>query len=155
MPARIVVHKSSRFSESEREGFISGIGKFKISEYDLMSVRKTGTRLYRIGNYPPVRGMLWDLDDINHVMYTRGSIYFYETYPGKYIPHPILFKTELSERPSEVLAKEILGLTKMNWNSTQFDHSLPITMCAADKVGDVLKYLSEDAELCSRYSYYM
>jgi len=155
MPARIVVHKSSQFAESEREGFLSGIEKFRISEYDLMSIRKTGTRLYRIGNYPPLRGMLWDLDDTNHVMYTRGSVYFYETYPGKYIPHPILFKTELSERPSEVLAREILGLTKMNWNSTQFDHSMPITMCAAAKVGDVLKYLPEDAELCPRYSYYM
>ena len=120
-----------------------------------MSIRRTGTRLYRIGDYPPVRGMLWDLDDIDHVMYTRGSVYFYETYPGKYIPHPILFKTELSERPSEVLATEILGLTKMNWNSTQFDHSMPITMCAANKVGDVLKYLPEEAELCPRYSYYM
>jgi len=155
MPARIVVHKSSQFAESEMEGFLSGIKKFKISEYDLMSIRKTGTRLYRIGNYPPVRGMLWDLDDTNHVMYTRGSVYFYETYPGKYIPHPILFKTELSERPSDVLATEILGLTKMNWNSTQFDHSMPITMCAAKKVGDVLKYLSKEAELCPRYSYYM
>ncbi len=154
MPARIVVHKSSQFSESEREGFLSGIKRYRISEYDLMSIRKTGTRLYRIGDYPPVRGMLWNLDDINHVMYTRGSVYFYETYPGKYVPHPILFKTELSECPS-VLATEILGLTKMNWNSTQFDHSMPITMCAADKVGDILKYLPEEAELCPRYSYYM
>lgn len=154
-PARIVVHKSSHFSECEKEGFLSGIEKSNISEYDLMSVRRTGTRLYRIGNYPPLRGTLWDLDDTNHVIYTRGSVYFYETYPGMYIPHPILLRTELSERPSDMLAKEILGLTKMNWNSTQFDHSMPITICAADKVGDVLKYLPAGSELCPRYSYYM
>ena len=61
----------------------------------------------------------------------------------------------MSERPSDMLATEILGLTKMNWNSTQFDHSMPITLCAADKVGDVLKYIPKDMKLCPRYSYYM
>ena len=155
LPARIVLHKSSHFSDSEKEGFVSGIGKHGVSEYDLLSIRRSDTKLYRIGSYPPLRGMLWDLDELNHVMYTRGSVYFYETYPGMYIPHPILFKTESSERPSYELAKEVLALTKMNWNSTQFDHALPITMCAAKRVGDVLKYLPQDIELCPRYSYYM
>jgi hypothetical protein len=155
LPARIVLHKSSHFSDGEKEGFISGIDKHGVSEYDFMSIRSSETRLYRIGSYPPLRGMLWDLDELNHVMYTRGSVYFYETYPGMYIPHPILFKTESSERPFYELAKEILALTKMNWNSTQFDHALPITMCAAKRVGDVLKYLPQDIELCPRYSYYM
>jgi hypothetical protein len=155
LPARIVLHKSSHFSESEKEGFVSGINKHGISEYDFISIRHSDTKLYRIGSYPPLRGMLLDLDELNHVIYTRGSVYFYETYPGMYVPHPILFKTELSERPSCDLAKEILALTKMNWNSTQFDHTEPITICAARRVGDVLKYLPQDMELCPRYSYYM
>lgn len=155
LPARIVLHKSSQFSKSEREGFISGVEKYGISEYDFMSIRKSGTKLFRMGNYPPLRGTLLDLDETDHVLYTRGSVYFYETYPGMYVPLPVLFKSEISERPSFELAKEIMGLTKMNWNSTQFDHSMPITICAADKVGDVLKYLPEDVDLCHRYSYYM
>lgn len=155
LPARIVLHKSSKFSESEKKGFLAAIDRYGISEFDFLSIRKTGTRLYRLGCYPPLRGMLLDLDERNHVLYTRGSVYFYETYPGMYVPHPILFKTDLSERPSFELAQEILALTKMNWNSTQFDHTMPITLEAANKVGDVLKYLSEDDKLCPRYSYYM
>jgi hypothetical protein len=155
LPARIVLHKSSRFTDSEKEGFVSGIDKHSISEYDLIDIRYSDTKLYRIGSYPPLRGALLDIDELNHVIYTRGSVYFYETYPGMYVPHPILFKTESSERPSYDLAKEILALTKMNWNSTQFDHTFPITVCAARRVGDVLKYLPQDMELCPRYSYYM
>lgn len=155
MPARIVLHKSSRFTTSEKEGFISGIDKHDISEYDFINIRYSDTRLFRLGSYPPLRGTLMDLDEFNHIIYTRGSVYFYETYPGMYVPHPILFKSELSERPSIDIAKEILALTKMNWNSTQFDHTFPITIDAARRVGDVLKYLPQNIELCPRYSYYM
>jgi argonaute-like protein implicated in RNA metabolism and viral defense len=155
MPARIVLHKSSHFTASEKEGFISAINKHSITEYDFISIRHSDTKLFRFGCYPPLRGMFLDLDEQNHVIYTRGSVYFYETYPGMYVPHPISFKVESSERPSIEIAKEILALTKMNWNSTQFDHAFPITICAARRVGDVLKYLPQDTELCPRYSYYM
>jgi hypothetical protein len=43
----------------------------------------------------------------------------------------------------------------MNWNNTQFDGGDPITVRAARQVGDVLKYLSEDAGIQMRYSFYM
>ena len=154
-PARVTLHKSSMFSDSEKQGFIDVLNNNKIEVYDLVSIRKAYTRLYRTGSYPPLRGMLLSLDDMNHVLYTRGSVYFYETYPGMYIPRPILFKSEVSDESPNNLARETLALTKMNWNSTQFDHSMPITIYAADQVGDILKYVGEDQEICPRYSYYM
>ena len=143
------------FSESEKQGFIEVLNNNQIAVYNLISIRKAYTRLYRTGNYPPLRGMFFSLDEMNHVLYTRGSVYFYETYPGMYIPRPILFKSEVSDESPNNLAQEILALTKMNWNSTQFDHSMPITICAADQVGDILKYVEEDREICPRYCYYM
>lgn len=154
-PARVTLHKSSMFSESEKQGFIEVLNNNQIAVYDLISIRKAYTRLYRTGSYPPLRGMFFSLDEINHVLYTRGSVYFYETYPGMYLPRPILFKSEFSDESPNNLAREILALTKMNWNSTQFDHSMPITICAADQVGDILKYVEEDREICPRYCYYM
>ncbi|MHC4477992.1 MAG: argonaute/piwi family protein [Planctomycetota bacterium] len=154
-PARVVLHKSSGFSEGEKQGFLEVLEKDRIEVVDLISIRKSETRLYRTASYPPLRGMLLSLDEINHVLYTRGSVYFYETYPGMYIPHPILFKTEASDEAPRKVGREILALTKMNWNSTQFDHSMPITICAAHQVGDILKYVETDREICPRYSYYM
>ncbi len=61
-------------------------------------------------------------------------------------------------RLSSVLAlrddpEEILGLTKMNWNNTQFDGGEPITLRAAKQVGSILKYL--DSEYEPYYRYYM
>jgi len=154
-PARVVLHKSSMFSESEKEGFLDVLNNRQIAAFDLISIRRANTRLYRTGRYPPLRGMLFGLDEMNHVLYTRGSVYFYETYPGMYIPHPILFKSEVCDQAPYNIAREILALTKMNWNSSQFDHSVPITIDAAGRVGDILKYVEADREICPRYSYYM
>ncbi|MCK4784437.1 MAG: hypothetical protein KAV87_11845 [Desulfobacteraceae bacterium] len=154
-PARVVLHKSSMFSESEKQGFFEVLKNNHIAVFDLISIRRSDTRLYRTRTYPPLRGMLFSLDEINHVLYTRGSVYFYETYPGMYIPHPILFKSAVSDQTPINIAREILALTKMNWNSSQFDHSMPITIDAADRVGDILKYVEADRAICPRYSYYM
>jgi len=154
-PARVVLHKSSMFSEGEKQGFLEVLKNNQIAVFDLISIRRSSTRLYRTGSYPPLRGMFLSLDEMNHVLYTRGSVYFYETYPGAYIPRPILFKREVCDESPNNLAREILALTKMNWNSSQFDHSMPITIGAADQVGDIIKYVEPHNEICPRYSYYM
>ena len=55
----------------------------------------------------------------------------------------------------KTIAAEILALTKMNWNNTQLDNAMPITIKAARQVGEILKYVPDDAYLESNYCYYM
>jgi hypothetical protein len=55
----------------------------------------------------------------------------------------------------ETLLKETLALTKMNWNNTQFDGGLPITMRAARQVGEILKHVPEGGMPDPRYRFYM
>jgi argonaute-like protein implicated in RNA metabolism and viral defense len=54
-----------------------------------------------------------------------------------------------------VICQEILSLTKMNWNNTQFDGKFPITISCARKVGQIMKYLAGELEPQINYSYYM
>jgi hypothetical protein len=53
----------------------------------------------------------------------------------------------------EFLASEILALSKMNWNNTQFDGGQPITLRASRQVGSILKYCEGSPQ--SSYRYYM
>lgn len=39
------------------------------------------------------------------------------------------------------LAEEVLALTKVNWNTTQFDQKLPAPIKAAREVGRILKHI--------------
>ena len=53
------------------------------------------------------------------------------------------------------LAQELLALTKMNWNNTQFDGREPITLRCARQVGQILKYFGPDDHYEPYYRFYM
>jgi hypothetical protein len=154
-PARLVVHKSSRFDDAELRGLKAAGKALKIDSIDFVTVLDSRLRLLRNGNYPPYRGTLLHLDDGRHVLYSRGSVWYYCTYPGLYIPEPIELRIAEAEESPSFLAREILGLTKMNWNNTQFDGKYPVTLGCARKVGEILKYLDEHEPAQTRYAYYM
>lgn len=156
LPARIVIHKTSIFNDAELDGFGAQASERQITRADYVSISKgPSTRLLREGVYPPLRGTFLSLDAKTHLLYTRGSVDFYQTYPGLYIPRPLVFRCDKVQATPKQLAREILALTKMNWNMTQFDGSLPITVEAARNVGAVLKYLGEDDKAASHYRHYM
>lgn len=156
LPARVVVHKTSSFSPEEQSGFTATLQEKDISTFDLVSFSAYDpVRLFRVGAYPPLRGTMLSMDEISHLLYTKGSVDFYETYPGMYVPVPLLYRCECIEQTPRFLGREILALSKMNWNDTKFDGGGPITVVAARRVGDILRYLNEGERIAPRYSYYM
>ncbi|MPR35861.1 argonaute/piwi family protein [Salmonirosea aquatica] len=154
-PQRLVIHKSSNYSEEEIEGFEKVAEKMNINSLDLVTIMPTNFRLYREGNYPPLRGTMLSLDKQRHFLYTRGFVDYYGTYPGSYIPSPIEIRLFSYDESPERICNEILALTKMNWNNTQFDRKFPITIDCSRNVGEILKYLGEDQKPQIKYSFYM
>jgi hypothetical protein len=157
LPARVVVCKTSTFTPAELAGFRAATTEENVETIDLLSAgwSLSEARLFRRGVYPPLRGTFVSLDSRSHVLYTRGSVEFFATYPGMYVPWPFTFRCEHVEQTPKQLAREILALTKMNWNKTQFDGGQPITVEAARKVGRILKYTDEGQQIAARYSFYM
>lgn len=154
-PGRLVLHKSSNYTDDELDGFRQATKEMRVKTVDFVTILDSNIRLLRNGIYPPYRGTHIELDNENHVLYTRGSVERYGTYPGKYIPQPLEVRiVEADESPS-VICSEILGLTKMNWNNTQFDRKYPITIECARKVGLIMKYVPEHEDPQISYSYYM
>ena len=154
-PKRLVLHKTSNFSSDEVYGFTQAARQLHINQIDLVSIQHSDIRLYREGNYPPMRGTHLALTEQHNVLYTRGSVPYYETYPGKYIPSPIEVKLAYYDESPNLICDEIIALTKMNWNNTQFDRKYPITIECARNVGEILKYLNPDDEMQLKYSFYM
>ena len=155
MPGRLVLHKTSKYYEDELDGFRQAMVDLGITEFDIVTIMETDLRFFRNNLYPPVRGSLITLTEERHILYTRGSVHQYETYPGMYIPAPL--EIRIVERSSSVksVCREILGLTKMNWNNTQFDNKYPITIGCARKVGEIMKYLREKDIPKESYAFYM
>ncbi|XUW99729.1 MAG: hypothetical protein TUN42_07495 [Dehalogenimonas sp.] len=155
LPARVVLHKTSRFNQGELSGFSAAVQTRHIDSADFITITKSLTRLFRVGAYPPLRGTMMKVDEKSHLLYTRGSVDFFATYPGMYVPRAIAFVCDQVEQTPQHLGEEILALTKMNWNNTQFDNSFPITIEASRRVGSILKYADDTVQIEPRYSYYM
>ena len=155
IPARIVVHKTSRMNSSETEGFQVAAKEERIDSIDLVSVKRSYTRLFRESVYPPLRGTHLQLDSHSGIIYMRGSVNFFQTYPGLYVPRPLEYYIEDSEATPAQLAEEMFALSKLNWNNTQFDGGEPITVRAARRVGDILKCVEEGDVLQQAFRFYM
>jgi|CXWL01.1.fsa_nt_gi hypothetical protein len=153
-PARVVVHKTSRYHSGEEAGLREALLS-RVSACELVWIAPTGFRLVRRGSFrEPLRGTLCGVEDSHTYLYTTGFIPWWDEYPGPHIPAPIEIGTcgesELAERASEILA-----LTKMNWNSTDGIGRYPITVQFARKVGAIMTELDEDTEPNPLYRFYM
>lgn len=155
MPGRLALHKTSKYYDDELDGFEQAMNEMNITEYDIVNVMETDLRFFRNNLYAPVRGSLFNLSEDKYVLYTRGSVHQYQTYPGMYIPAPLEIRIVRRVSSAKTICAEILGLTKMNWNNTQFDNKYPITIGCARKVGEIMKYLGEKDTPKEAYAFYM
>lgn len=142
MPARLVIMKTSRFEAGEAEGFAAAMEEMRVAMSDMVWVSEgSHVSLLREGDYPPLRGSFVEIGR-NGLLYTRGSVPYYGTFPGLRVPTPLQLRPYECESQLSSLAAEIMALTKLNWNSTQLDQKLPIPIRAAKEVGRVLKHVS-------------
>ena len=92
-------------------------------------------------------------DDL--LLYTSGYIPFLRTYPGARVPQPLEILEHHGDSPWDGVLKEVLALTKMNWNTADFACAEPITIAFARRVGQILAEVSPDAKVQPEYRFYM
>jgi hypothetical protein len=152
LPTRVVVHKTSTYQPEEELGFRS-TAESRVPVCDLIWMRSTAFRLIRKGMQEPWRGTLCTIGDESY-LFTSGYVSWWDEYPGPHIPAPLQIgscgATDIRER-----ARELLALTKMNWNSSEGLGRYPITISFARKVGMLMTELSENQAPNPSYRFYM
>jgi hypothetical protein len=151
-PRRVVIHKSSEFWEDEQRGFEGALGD--VSQFDLVAFGSRGIQFFRNGQYPPVRGSWVQLND-TAFLFTRGYVPFLRKYPGARVPRPLQMTQHVGDTPIDDLLREVLSLTKLNWNTADFSCSKPITLAFSQKVGEVLAQMPRGMTPQAEYRYYM
>lgn len=152
-PARVVVHKTSRYWPEELEGFRSALTSVK--SHDLLTLDKRGIRFLRLGKEPPIRGTIIQLARRNYLVYTRGYIPFLRAYPGMRIPNSLEVVEHVGDSSADKVCSEILALTKLNWNNCGFAGGSPITIAFSKQVGRILTELSTGIAPQTKYRFFM
>ena len=155
LPDRVVIHKSSGFDRNELDGFNTAASAKNVRFRDFMALGRSHIRFFRRGSYPPLRGTHFILDEQNSLLYSRGSIPFYRKYPGPYVPRTLHIRFFQTDRGQRELAAEILALTKLNWNKTQFDSFFPITLAGSKQIGTIYKYCLNPPDAPVSYAFFM
>ena len=140
---RVVIHKTTPFMKDEIIGITQA---FEGVDVELIQIQEYSSwRGVRFGDYAQAdaysfalqRGTVVSLNEESFLLWTHGCVMsdelagrnrnYYKS--GRGIPSPVLVKRFYGQADADVLAKEILMLTKMNWNSGDSLYKiLPVTL---------------------------
>lgn len=143
----IFLHSNSGISTEEYRGFQRALPE----GVKLVAIRvrqdRGGMRLYRHdehpeaaqrGKHPVQRGVFWQRTARHGLLYTNGFKPRMATYDGFEVPVPLSISIQHGDGDILQVAKDILGLTKLNYNSCQLGEGRPITVKYSDRVGEIL-----------------
>ena len=125
-----------------------------IHQRDFVALAQREIRVFRHGEYPPVRGTLIEFPHDGALLYTMGYIPQLDTYPKGHVPRPLEILERWTDSDLTTVCREILGLTKLNWNTADHSGSFPITLRFARRVGEILSEVS-DEEPHPHYRFYV
>jgi hypothetical protein len=76
-------------------------------------------------------------------------------YPGPRIPNPLEIVEHHGDSSAERVCREVLALTKLNWNTCKFSSADPITTLFSKQVATIIKELPAGVEPATKYRFYM
>jgi hypothetical protein len=92
----------------------------------------------RRGKHPVLRGTFWQRTNRHGLLFTSGFKPRIATYDGWEIPVPLSISVQHGQGELVQVATDILGLTKLDYNSCQLGESQPITVKYSDRIGEIL-----------------
>jgi argonaute-like protein implicated in RNA metabolism and viral defense len=150
LPHRVVLHKPTPFIRDEREGLcegLGGVGNIEMIEIQRDNALRYVSSVWRNGrfdedNFPVRRGTTVKLDDFTALIWVHGSTSAIDSqrryFQGRRrIPAPILLRRYTGESDLNIVAQELLGLSKMNWNTFDLYTKEPATIHSSKEIARI------------------
>ena len=151
LPERVVIHKRTPFQDDEKNGLLEGLAD--IDQVEMIEINVDNVLRYVASRpsgqsftadaYPVRRGSAVVLGARQALLWVHGSAdpvggsgnpYF----QGKSrIPAPLVLRRHYGQSDLRRIAAEILGLSKMNWNTFDLYSKLPATVESANAIARI------------------
>jgi hypothetical protein len=149
-PRKVVVHKTSPFSEAERLGFAESLQGIK--QHAMVAVGRKGIFFLRPGREPVFRGAAIPFGEKLGMVYVSGYVPFLKCSSGTQMPEPLEITENWGSLTFGEAAEDLLRLTKLDWNTSAFCADVPVTLAFPDRVRKIFKILGQqDLVLDDRY----
>lgn len=170
LPRRVVIHKRTPFRNEEIEGITHALSQAGIKDIDLITInyeynaKFIAQRVYDNNisddSYPVSRGTCIKLSSRNALLWTHGVVPSIRGgrryYPGgRCIPAPLKITKYYGKGDLSTIASEIIGFTKMNWNSFNLYTKLPATIDTSNTLAQVGNLLHQYNGATYDYRYFI
>lgn len=168
LPRRVVIHKRTPFRKEEIDGLVKCLSSAGIDDIELLEINYEDdvrcfefSKDFSIDGFPVRRGLCFPVNENTMLLYTHGiapSIrnpnYKY-IQGGKTIPLPLKIVKHYGSGDMAQIATEILGLSKMNWNSFGLYSKLPCTIESSNEIARIGWLLSQYEGAIYDYRFFM
>jgi len=171
LPKRVVVHKRTPFKQDEIKGITDALKRAGIDDVDLVEINiedsfRFMAQRINYGNmetdgFPLSRGTCIQIAPYQALLWTHGIVPSVKNVTrnyyagGRSIPAPLKIVKHYGKGDLYTIANEILGFTKMNWNSFNLYTKLPATLDSSAILARVGKLLSKYEGKTYDYRYFI
>lgn len=169
LPKRVVIHKRTPFRKEEVKGLVESLSSAGVKNIELLEITyednlkcfALNERCTQVDGYPVRRGMCFPIDKNTMYLFTHGIApsvisqnrrYFQG---GKSVPLPLRVVKHYGSGDMAQIATEILGLSKMNWNSFGLYSKLPCTIESSNEIARIGWLLSQFEGSLYDYRFFM
>ena len=143
LPKEVFIHGKTRFTDNEWEGFRGGAeGVRTLSAIQIQHSKDV--KLYRDrteqteGKLNLLRGTALIAGPRTAYLWTSGFVPRLQTYAGWEVPNPYRIRIQHGDVDLETVLQDVLGLTKLNFNTCIYGDGQPVTLRFADAIGEIL-----------------
>lgn len=162
-PEELFIHGRAKFKNEEWSGFEDAIQSKKINTKLVGVVIKDRTdklKIYRDipgenCNFGNLRGLAIKINDKEGYLWTRGFVPRLNTSTSKEIPNPLRIMIDRGEVDLIQAMKDILALTKLNYNACIYGDGLPVTLRFSENIGKILTAIPNFETRIRKFQYYI
>jgi hypothetical protein len=152
----IFLHSRSSIDAEEFLGFSAACPKaVKLIGIRVRRERRDGVRAFREGTRPLLRGTFWKTGPQSGFLWSSGFKPRLATYDGWETPVPLRIDVQQGEGDIEQVARDIFGLTKLNYNACRLGESEPVTVGFSSEVGEILVSNPTVKEISPKFKFYI
>lgn len=168
LPKRVVIHKRTPFRQDEVNGLVKCLSSTGINDIELLEINYEDSlrcfeydKNFQIDGFPVRRGLCFPLSNTTMLIYTHGIAPSVQNQYRKYvqgaktIPLPLRVVKHYGNGNMAQIATEILGLSKMNWNSFGLYTKLPCTIESSNEIARIGRLLSQYEGSIYDYRFFM
>jgi len=157
LPERVVIHKLSPFDSDEQKGLLAGLGGVK--NLELLEINSEPNLRYvnsvvkngklEVYGYPVRRGTVIRLSNYEALLWVHGATDAVQNsnftyFQGKRrIPGPVIIRRHAGSSQLSTIVNEVLGLSKMDWNSGDLYSQHPATVVSSKRIAKIGSLLDQ------------